>query len=123
MASTGVKKSDGPGPGPRPLHTSRSFSRIEPSSPKAFTRANRASTLQDGKSRTSSSPEKSNLEAVKESLGNQSTVYDHGSDEEEEDDDEEEEEDEETNAETKDSRKLPTDFDELPIELVSLTDR
>lgn len=59
--------------------------------------------------------EKSKMDAITESLTSQTTGYDHGSS----DEDEEEEQAPLTKGE---QEKLPVDFDELPIELISLTD-
>lgn len=104
MASSSTKKSDSNRP--RPLHTSRSFSRIEPASPKLSTRTQRASTIQHG---IANKPTMSKV-------GVGSSRKDHIHKESSGSEDEDTEEEQTTG-------KLPADFDELPIELVSLTDR
>jgi hypothetical protein len=93
---------------PRPLHTSKSFSRIEPASPDRPTRSTRASTIQNvgvilkgTLSDTTSTNKKSQLDA-----------FENGSSD-----------DEDQAAPQEETGKLPADFDELPIELVSLSDR
>jgi hypothetical protein len=118
--SSSMKKSEANRP--RPLHTSRSFSRIEPSSPKTVTRTARASTLQDGKKSAESAGEKSQLEILKESISSNPNAYYNGS-EEEDDEDDDDEEDDTVTAKQEAEKKMPKDFDELPIELISLTDR
>jgi len=62
------------------------------------------------------------MELLKESLSTQSNVYDNES-HEEEDEESEDEEDKDATAKSEDAKQLPKDFDELPIELLSLTDR
>ena len=120
--SSSTKKSEANRP--RPLHTSRSFSRIEPSSPKTVTRTARASTLQDGKKAADQGGEKSQLDILKESISSNPNAYDNDSEEEEERDNDDEEEEEDTSAENNaDEKKSTKGFDELPIELISLTDR
>lgn len=111
MAPSGSKKSDSHRP--RPLHTSRSFSRIEPSSPKQSTRIQRASTIQNGVISEDAMADKGKASSTGESMCRQQDAFDRDSDEE----------DIEEDTDAEDNGKLPADFDELPIELVSLTDR
>jgi len=107
MAPTGSKKSDSQRP--RPLHASKSFSKLEPSSPDRSTRIQRASTIQNGVNPPGAMSDMSNQE---QNVRRQPDAFEKSS---------EDEEDHEQAGEA--SEKLPADFDELPIELVSLTDR
>ncbi len=104
MATPSNRKSENR---PRPLHISKSFTRAEPTSQDLSTRAQRASTIQNGvipevvmaKSSTASAEEKPRkqpdvFERISEDGGSSGGVG-----------------------------KLPDDFDELPIELASLCDR
>ena len=106
MASPNVKKTD---PRSRPLHSSRSFSKLESPPPERLNRSQRASTIPNGmisetgdseipkrRNRMSGSPPDSFDKMPEEDEGQGSPPH---------------------------SEKLPADFDELPIELVSLTDR
>ena len=111
MASSNGKKSDNHRP--HPLHTSRSFSRIEPASPKQSTRTQRASTIQNGVIPEDAMSDKSSASKGAGNSGRQQDVFGHGTEDEEEED----------GTDDEGSGKLPADFDELPIELVSLTDR
>ena len=117
MASSTAGK-QGDTPRSRPLHTSRSFSRIEPTSLKPLTRSGRASTLQNEMGSKDTGLDKPKMAAVQEGVARQSTAYDNGSDS-----DEEEDEGQEEVAGEEETSKLPKDFAELPIELISLTDR
>lgn len=105
MASSNARKGDSQRP--RPIHVSKSFSRSEPSSP-AATRNQRASTLQIGSTSVAMLDKSKDLRdrSVSEAKAD---VFEKTS-----------EEDEKTADMT---GKLPADFDELPIELVALTDR
>lgn len=58
------------------------------------------------------------MAVVKEAIGRQSTAYENSDEEDEEESDEEE-----GAVDAEETSKLPKDFAELPIELVSLTDR
>lgn len=78
--------------------------------------------MQDGKKTIETVVEKSQLEILKESISSNPNAYDNGS-EEEEDEDDDDEEDDTVTANQGDEKKMPKDFDELPIELISLTDR
>lgn len=118
MASPVGKKADDRSSPSRPLHTSRSFSRIESDNLKPITRSGRASTLQHEMSSKDSTLEKQKMAVVKEVVGRQPTAYENSDDEEEEEDDEED-----RAADAEETSKLPKDFAELPIELISLTDR
>lgn len=108
MAPSGNKKSDSQRP--RPLHVSRSFSKPEPASPDISTRVQRASTIQNGvdlQGKMSSKPAQDQRSSQR-----QADAFEKSS------------EDEEDQGQTGGaSEKLPSDFDELPIELISLTDR
>ena len=88
---------------PQTLHASKSFSRLEP--PKNTLTRNRASTVQN----ILKAPSAKELESNNEDLFNGDIA-------------EESPEDEQDVCNRKLSN-LPDDFDELPIELVSLTDR
>lgn len=104
MASPNPRKSDSQRP--RPLHISKSFTRAEPASPDRLTRSQRASTIQNG-----SMPERVRTGTRMENEKHRKDVFEKTS----EDDDDNGTEDEVTG-------KLPDDFDELPIELQSLSD-
>jgi hypothetical protein len=108
MASSNGRKSDNQRP--RPLHTSRSFSRIEAASPKPSTRSQRASTIQNGVITEDAMSEVSN-DSNKKRGGDQADAFEKSSD------------DESPEAADEGNGKLRSDFDELPIELISLTDR
>ena len=105
MASSNVKSDS---QRPQPLKVSRSFPRVEPNSPDRSNRDHRASTIQNGVTPEGVIADK--REDAKSKM--QPDVFekspeggdDHGAGEEI-------------------GGKLPADFDELPIELVSLTDR
>ncbi|TVY44699.1 Vacuolar protein sorting-associated protein [Lachnellula subtilissima] len=99
MASSGNKKSDPQRP--RTIQTSKSFSKLAPASPDHTNRVQRASTIQNGFDSQGPMPNKSQRLPQK-----QADAFEKSS------------EDETGEA----SGKLPSDFDELPIELVSLTD-
>ncbi|EKD13477.1 VPS9 domain protein [Drepanopeziza brunnea f. sp. 'multigermtubi' MB_m1] len=106
MATTPEPKKDHR---PRPLKLSRSFIKPPPASPDLGTRPQRASTFQNGAMAGSpadtSASSKENL-----NLRTPSDVFEKG------DSDDEDEGAAEMNG------KLPDDFDQLPIELVSLSD-
>ncbi|TVY43372.1 Vacuolar protein sorting-associated protein [Lachnellula occidentalis] len=104
MASSGNKKSDPQRP--RTIHTAKSFSRLAPPSPDPPNRIQRASTIQNGFDSQGAISDKS-----QRSLQKQADAFEKSP---------EEEEGQGQTGET--SGKLPSDFDELPIELVSLTD-
>ena len=108
MASSNGRKNESQRP--RPIHVSKSFSKLEPASPDHSTRSTRASTIQNGvipkgvmsdKTSTKDSKAKVQPDAFEKSPV----------------------EDGEPRASNEGTGKLPADFDELPIELVSLTDR
>jgi hypothetical protein len=103
MASNGKKNES---QRPRPIHVSRSFSKLEPASPDRSNRPLRASTIQNGSIPDRSLTDRSSENAGKTMKGQPDAfdgAHDDGSEE--------------------GTGKLPVDFDELPIELVSLTDR
>ncbi|KAI9646977.1 hypothetical protein NHQ30_004978 [Ciborinia camelliae] len=104
MSSPGQK---GDSQRPRPLQLSKSFPDQEPSSsPDPEPRILRADTIQNGTTMSDKTKSRENRRP-----GTQSDIFDKTS------------EDEEGNGETIEvSGKLPADFDELPIELVSLAD-
>lgn len=95
---------------PRPLQLSKSFSKLEPSSPDRSTRPSRANTIQNGAIPTVAMIDSANGRENKRP-GPQTNIFEN----------DEDEEGHEATAEG--SGKLPADFDELPIELVSLADR
>lgn len=105
MASPDKKKSD-QRPRPRPLH-SKSFTRVEPDPP---TRVTRSSTIQNGVASDTVMADRKNVVVQNGKANRQPDAFEKT----------EEEEDNETADEG--SGKLPDDFDELPIELVSLSD-
>lgn len=96
-------------PRPRPLHVSKSFSRIEPS-PISPSRT-RSKTFQNGSApiANESKPTRGNVKVVR-GLSDvfESGLGPYGSEDEDM---------------PNPSGKLPPDFDELPIELVSIADR
>ncbi|TVY59706.1 Vacuolar protein sorting-associated protein 9b, partial [Lachnellula suecica] len=94
---------------PPPLHVSRSFSKLEPASPVHSTRPQRASTIQNGMMSQGTMSDRSNQ--GQRSPRKQADAFEKSS---------EEEDDHGQKGEV--SEKLPVDFDELPIELISLTD-
>ena len=110
MASSNARKSDSPRP--RPLHVSKSFSKIEPASPDRPTRSQRASTIQHAaaKEMVVSEYASTSMEGSKPIMPPDAFEKTSGDNE-----------DESTAEEV--AEKSPLDFDELPIELVSLTDR
>lgn len=98
---------------PRPLQLSKSFSNQEPpASPDRSTRPLRANTIQNGTVPSILMSDKTKSWENRRP-GTQSDIF------------EKDLEDEGENGGTTEasSGKLPTDFDELPIELVSLADR
>jgi len=107
MASTESKRDS---QRPRPLHVSKSFSKLEPASPDRSTRVQRASTIQNGVNTEGAMSDK--LHQAQRSPRRRTDAFEKSS------------EDEEDQGQTGEvSEKLPADFDELPIELISLTDR
>ena len=107
-----------PGSRPSALHSSKSFSRLEPSISNPLSR-HRASTAQSGVIQEVLSPEKANFESAldpPESCHND--IF-------------EKKDSEEVSATTKaldanfdtSPQGFPEGFDDLPIELISLTDR
>ncbi|KUJ19831.1 uncharacterized protein LY89DRAFT_682670 [Mollisia scopiformis] len=110
MASPDKKKSDAQRP--RPLHLSKSFSRVEtPPSPDPITRGSRASTIQNGVTPESIMADKTNVVVHNGKSKRQPDAFEKTS-----------EEDEDNETADEGHGKLPDDFDELPIELVSLSD-
>lgn len=107
MAPPNAKKSDQP-QRPRALHPSASFSKLNPPEPERLSRAQRASTIHHGKSSEA---------AVRSSSVRANTVSESPPDRFEK------MHEEDGNDVTGSPEKLPPDFDEIPIELASLTDR
>jgi hypothetical protein len=105
MASSNGRKSDNQRP--RPLQLSKSFSRIGPASPDLSTRTQRASTIQNGVA-----PKGAMVNKSSEDRRVPADAFEKSSEDSEESGNTEEE-----------PAKLPDDFDELPIELASLSDR
>ncbi len=103
MASSNERKSDNQRP--RPLHISRSFSRIESASPKPPTRNQRASTIQNGVIPEDVMSEAAN-DSNKKKGGTQADAFEKSSD------------DESPEVADEGNGKLPSDFHELPIELI-----
>lgn len=108
MASPERKKSDHQRP--RPLQLSKSFIRPPPASPDRITRVQRASTIQNGVASETMGDKSSTAGDRRQRT--QSDLFKKGTSEEEED-----------NGSSETTGKLPDDFDKLPIELVSLSDR
>lgn len=108
MASSSTRKSESQRSRP---HASKSFSRIEPTSPGSPTRSSRANTIQ-----SASIPERPSLEkehvSENDKPSSRQDVFDNSSHIDEKND----------GAEEK-TNHSPTEFDELPIELKALTDR
>jgi len=92
---------------PRPLHLSKSFTRVEPPSPERLTRNQRASTIQNGVI-----PESTMADVSRENTKPQPDAFERTS-----------EDDEDAGTPVEEPGKLPDNFDELPIELASLSDR
>ena len=105
MASSNARKSDNQRP--RPLQLSQSFSRIGPANLDLSTRTQRASTIQNGVARKGAMVNKSN-----ENRRVPPDAFEKSSEDKGESGNTEEE-----------TAKLPDNFDELPIELASLSDR
>jgi hypothetical protein len=107
MASSSTRKSEGQRSRP---HASKSFSRIEPTSPGSSTRSSRANTIQ-----SVSIPERPSLEkehvSENDKPSSRPDVFDNSS-----------QMDKKING-TEETSHSPTEFDELPIELKALTDR
>lgn len=109
MASSNTKNGDAKRP--HPLHVSRSFTRIEPTSPSSVVRS-RASTISNDSTTQLRPPVKS---AASENAKPRSrpNMFETSMNS---DDDNQDSSDEEPGS-------LPENFDALPIELASLTDR
>lgn len=105
MATSSPRKSENQRP--RTLHSTRSFTKAESPNPVPLNRTQRASTTQNGMTANTSNPNPrirgTNMSARQPDSFEKMPEEDEGA----------------THA----SEKLPADFDELPIELVSLTDR
>ena len=103
---------------PRGLYSSKSFSRFEPRQQEPRSR-NRASTLQNGTINETLSPEKQNFShGHNEDIPSQGDVF------EKRNSDESPRKPRTTSLQSRVTMEgLPDDFDELPIELMSLTDR
>lgn len=102
MSTSPGRRSDGQRP--HPLKISRSFSRVEPSSPERSSRPLRASTIQNGALRNRTNVDRmteSPLDAFEKTPDGEAS-RDHSQEP---------------------SGKLPAEVDELPIELASLSDR
>ncbi|KAG4440260.1 hypothetical protein IFR05_004279 [Cadophora sp. M221] len=112
MASPERKKSEQQRP--RPLQLSKSFIKPPPASPDRGTRAQRASTIQNGVASPTMMSDKSSAAKGDMRQRTQPDLFEKGGE------GEEEENDSGGNNET--NGKLPDDFDKLPIELVSLSD-
>lgn len=108
MSSPGRK---GDSQRPRPLQLSKSFSNQDsPSSPDRSLRPLRANTIQNGTLPTAPMSDKTKSSENRRP-GTRSDIFEKSSEEEEG-----------NGGTTEASGKLPADFDELPIELVSLAD-
>lgn len=96
-------------PRPRPLHVSKSFSRIESSSPTSPSARSRSKTFQIGSTPSANDLKRTKVKVVR-GLSDvfESGLAAYGSEDEDM---------------PNPSGKLPPDFDELPIELVSIADR
>lgn len=104
MASNNSKKSESQRP--HPLKVARSFSsKVEPTSPATANRGQRASTIQNG---VMADKTKSDNTIGPKKATRRTDVFEKSPDGE---------------AGDGGSGKLPADFDQLPIELISLTDR
>jgi len=109
MASSNAKTNDNQRP--QQLKVSKSFSRAEPASPARTSRNQRASTIQNGVVAEGPLSNKPNISTDKPLPKMQSDVAEQGSD------------DENTKQPSESSQKPLAGPEELPIELVSLTDR
>jgi hypothetical protein len=107
MASANGRKSDSQRP--RPLHLSKSFTRVEPPSPDRLTRNQRARTIQNGVI-----PEKEMANVSRENMKPRAQPDAFESHEEDDEDD--------TGTPIEGPGKLLENFDELPVELASLSD-
>ena len=96
---------------PRPIHVSKSFSKLEPANPDRSTRSTRANTIQNGVISGGIMSDKTNAREGKKPKAQPDAF------------EKDPQEDEEPGTGDEITGKLPADFDELPIELVSLTDR
>lgn len=109
MASSNGRKNESQRP--RPIHVSKSFSKLEPASPDRSTRSTRANTIQNGVISEGVMSDKTNTREAKKPKV-QPAAFEKGP-----------QDDGEPGTGDETTGKLPADFDELPIELVSLTDR
>ena len=109
MASSNGRKNESLRP--RPIHVSKSFSKLEPASPDRSTRSTRASTIQNGVIPESVMSDKTNTKDSRKPKPRpdafEKSAQEVG----------------EPGVADEVTGKLPADFDKLPIELVSLTDR
>jgi hypothetical protein len=108
MASSNGRKNESQRP--RHIHVPKSFSKLEPASPDRTTRSTRASTIQNGSIPESVLPDRTNPRDGKKPQAEPDAF-------------EKRPQEDESGAGDELSGKLPANFDELPIELVSLTDR
>lgn len=109
MSSPGRK---GDSQRPRPLQLSKSFSNQDsPSSPDRSFRPLRANTIQNGTLQATAPMSDKTKSSENRRPETQSDIFEKSSEEEEG-----------NGGTTEASGKLPADFDELPIELVSLAD-
>ena len=109
MASSNGRKNESQRP--RPIHVSKSFSRLPPTSPDSSTRSTRANTIQNGVISEGVMSDKTNTREGKKPKVQPETF------------EKSPQEDGEPDAADQVVGKLSADFDELPIELVSLADR
>jgi hypothetical protein len=103
MASPNGRKNESQRP--RPIHVSKSFSKLEPASPDRTSRSSRASTIQNGVIPAAIMSDKTNMR--NENKTKEKSPQEDGA----------------SGTGDEVTGKLPADFDELPIELVSLSDR
>ncbi|PBP24164.1 VPS9 domain protein [Diplocarpon rosae] len=96
---------------PRPLQLSKSFTQLPPASPEHGSRIQRASTIQNGVMARGSTADKPSASPENSIFRTPSDIFEKGGIK-----------DGENSAVGEASGKLPDDFDELPIELVSLSD-
>lgn len=117
MASPANEKGDSSLPRPRPLHVSKSFSRLEPNPTSPSVRG-RASTIQNGTMMENETAEGESTPVETRKPRGLSGVFARvgsfgiG-----------ERDGQRVSIPEEGSGKLPGDFDDLPVELVSLTDR
>jgi len=107
MASSNARKAENPRPSP--LKVSRSFSRVDPlSSPDRSNRPLRASTIQNGTLKEGALSDKTNGKESRIAM-TQPDVF--------------EKSPEEGEGQKPATTKMPVDFDDLPIELITMGDR